>query len=390
MASSVRTVTESAAELLRSDRFAEALAALEAAEIIDAEVLVAKGIVLRLLRRFKEAADAFQEALRYQPLHAQALTYLGMLRLQVTNMESGWVEYQHRWRFPGWPTPLIHGAEFRWTGQVVPGRSILLWCEQGYGDAIQFARYVPWLRAQGMAVWLECPDALAGLFQACWPEIPQVRRDASTPVQLDCHLPLLDFPAVWKGRLPPIPRDMPYLFSDISCTGSINTRPRRLRVGITWTGRPTHPDDRFRSIEDSQIATLIANSDVSWVFLHPVEQDRCSPDFPICTTSDFLHTARIIANLDLVISVDSAVAHLAGAMGKSVWLLVAAVPDWRWGTEGSTTPWYPNTVLYRQLELGCWGPVLGEIRSHLAEKVREARREGRVRNSVCGAVRPIG
>jgi len=322
------------------------------------------GVVLRAFGRFAEAESAFGAALALAPADAEAATCLGMLRLLHGDFADGWRLYRNRWRLSHWPTKMRYPEAHLWDGEVQPGMRLLLWCEQGFGDAIQFARYIPWLHGQGIDLVVEAHSPLSRLFVENWPTVEHLR-----PGRNECtvHLPLMDIPGVWRGPLTTLAESVPYLRVRAE---ALETRSRggAARIGLAWFGRPEHPDDKERSLSTAEASSLAAyGTGLQWVSL---QQDGAAPtvgvERALGRDGDFLDTARVIAGLDLVISVDTAVAHLAAAMGKPVWMLLPPVPDWRWGLHGELTPWYPNMRLFRRKERQDWSAVIGAV--HIALK----------------------
>lgn len=230
--------------------------------------------------------------------------------------------------------------------------------------ALQFARFVPWLAAQGLAVSLQCPAPLRRLFAANWPQIPLLEEGGGQVHAFDAHLPLMDLPAVWRGPLPGLPMGVPYL--RVPPPDDRAARPRR-RIGVAWAGRPTHPDNHWRSIDPEVFERVLGLDGVDWMGLQPGEARLprgLAGNLP--TGVDFWDTARLVAGLDWVLTVDTAVAHLAGAMGKPTWVLLPYAPDWRWGLSGEATPWYPTLRLFRQPRPGDWPAVLAGVSARLA------------------------
>jgi len=323
----------------------------------------ASGVVLRALGRFAEAENAYRASLALEPDDAEAATCLGMLRLLQGDFTAGWSLYRNRWRFSHWPTKMRHPEAHLWDGTLQPGLRLLLWCEQGFGDAIQFARYIPWLHGQGIALVMESPKELARLFRVSWPGVEFLR-----PGRTECtaHLPLMDIPAVWRGPLTTLAESVPYIRVQPAATDRRNGGAA-MRVGLAWFGRPEHPDDKERSLSGAAMSALVSHGpDVQWISL---QKDAPMPvagvEAPLGGDGDFLDTAHVVAGLDLVISVDTAVAHLAAAMGKPVWMLLPAVPDWRWRLHVDYTPWYPTMRLFRRKDREGWLEVIGAVHSEL-------------------------
>lgn len=351
--------------LLRRCQHSQALALLDAAGGMEAGPAhcLAYGVVLRAMGRPEQAALAFQRVLRDQPGNPRAMTYLGMIRLLQGRMAEGWAAYRARWDNPDWPSRMMFPREHLWDGKPRPGLRLLLWSEQGYGDAIQFSRFVPWLAAQGVALTFLCPPPLQRLFAANWKQLSIISAFEPGIHEFDVHLPLMDLPAVWQGPLPAVPVGMPYLAVE---AGS-RVASGKPRIGVAWGGRPTHPEDYTRSIPARLFDKLLAtHPEVDWVGLqHGASEIPPSLAGNMAATADFLDLAGVVAGLDMVITVDTALAHLAGAMGKPVWVMLARVPDWRWGMTGEHTGWYPTMRLFRQ-EVPCdWDTVLDSVGRNL-------------------------
>lgn len=328
---------------------------------------LARLVVLRAMGAYAPAMEEAQAVLLAHPGHAQATTYLAMLRL-LTGHADGWQMYRARWDTPGWPDTLRYPKAHLWDGQVSSGTSVLFWAEQGFGDTIQFVRYLPWLHREGLQLQLQCPPPLQALFAQALPQISIWQPQPGSTSAFDAHLPLLDLPCVLPGFSPDF-CNQPYLQIPTNPACARITDHKAIRVGIVWAGRPTHPDDAQRSIPMSQLAPLWNVPDISWTNL---QQQAHSTPLPLeggRQFANFLETARCIADLDLVITVDTSVAHLAGAMGKPVWVLLPFVPDWRWGLETPHTSWYPSMHLYRQQGLGDWSGVLRAVAKDLAAEI---------------------
>jgi hypothetical protein len=352
----------------------------------NASLWTALGVALRFQARLDDAANAFARALALEPSRADAAVYLGMIRLAQGRQEEGWPLYQARWRAPHWPDRLRYPLHALWQGQVGAGTRLLLWCEQGLGDTLQFARYAPWLQrmlqTQGASLVMEVPQPLLGLLQANWPTL-EIAAMGQVRGHFDAHLPMLDLPNRWGGTgpglLPHQPEATPYLSLPPGSAGPVlgspcptaraqQGAPPACTVGVVWQGRPTHPDDRLRSLSPAAFQTLFELPGLAWVSLQ--KDARAHPAWlpetmALCT--DFLDTARILQGLDVVISIDSAVAHLAGAMGKPVFVLLPEIADWRWGLDAQTTPWYPSMRLFRRGAHEDWPDVMGRVAAALAE-----------------------
>ena len=336
---------------------------------------------------FVQALDVCQRAIARHP--DSAVTHYGLagLLLLLGRYEQGWREYEWRWKYSGFGGVRRNFPQPQWDGRRIPGRTILLHAEQGYGDILQFLRYVPFVRVRSDAlrVFFECPPEMTRLlaFAADWDvQIVPMRGTGGKPLpHFDFQLPLLSLP--WALRLPepsnPAFPDGPYLRADETMRTFWRERlyppgepAARLRVGIVWAGRPTHMHDARRSIPLEKILPILRVPGVSFHSLqlasNPAQietlREAGVPDHT-AHLRDFADTAALIAELDLVITVDTAVAHLAGALGKPVWTFLPFVPDWRWGLEEEDTPWYPTMRLFRQQREGDWEPLISRVAEEL-------------------------
>jgi cytochrome c-type biogenesis protein CcmH/NrfG len=329
------------------------------------------GAALLSLGQFEESIDASRNAIQRKPDLPGAHLNLALAELVLGNLERGWPEYEWRLRCSNVVRP--RKIPFRvWDGSQIDGKKILLYSEQGFGDAIQFIRYVPMVRDLGARVVLECPDALLPLFRG-FPGIDQILA-VGTPLPIcvfQCALASL--PGMFKTTLHSIPAPIPYLTADANAAESWRKRIEPsadvLQVGLAWAGRTENRNDRNRSIRLEAFSPLAS---VNGVRFHSLQTTRTT-NAPLTLSDwsnslkDFGETAGMIANLDLVISVDTAVAHLAGAMGKPVWLLLPFLPDWRWMLDRTDSPWYPTMRLFRQKATGDWDDVIRRVTEELAK-----------------------
>lgn len=313
-----------------------------------------------------KAVRACQAAVKFAPHAVQAHWNLAVALLRAGQFEAGWEEYEWRWaaykrrgslRFSN-PT---------WDGSPLNGRTILLHAEQGFGDVIQFSRYVPLVAQLGGKVIFECPPELFELFKSLAGGAELIASGSPLP-RYDLHCPLMSLPRALKTRLDSIPPNVPYLAADSKRVQAwksiVRDSQNRMKIGLAWAGKPTHTNDRNRSMDLSQFATL---SDCGAVFhslqkvpltAHPIQFEVIDHANQL---TDFAETAALIANMDLIISVDTSVAHLAGALAKPIWLLLPHLPDWRWLTNRTDSPWYPTMRLFRQRAPGDWSAVIQEV-----------------------------
>ena len=358
------------AALRRAGRLDEALGCFDRAVAAApgfAEAWYNRGITLRDLGRDGEAEASFRRTLALMPNHALAETDLALVLLRRGAWDEGWRRYEARWRVPGFPGRIDPAAQPQWRGETaLAGRRLRISAEQGLGDTIQFCRYAEHAAAQGAAVELAVPASLVPLLAGQLPGVAVV--DEATPTApADLHCPLLSLPRALGG---PEIEGSAYLRADPARSAAWRARlGAGPKTGIVWAGNPVHGNDRNRSIALADLASVPGLRCYA-VQKHKSEADRALlaargiPDLGDELT-DFAETAALFAALDLVISVDTAPAHLAGALGRPVWLLLPAIADWRWGVATSDTPWYASARLFRQTGEG-WGPVLGEMAAELA------------------------
>jgi tetratricopeptide (TPR) repeat protein len=366
--------------LKRQGRPDEALASLGRALALDPGLVEAwynQGIVLRDFGRDAEAEASFRQVLALAPDHADARTDLGLIELRRSDYAQGWRNYEWRWLTPGFPQRIAPEDQPQWRGETpVGGRRIGLRAEQGLGDTLQFCRYVPSLAAAGAEVILAVQPGLVKLLAAQFPGVTVV-EDGAAKLAADCYCPLMSLPLA-LGAGPEMAQ--PYLVADPGRRAAWRARlgsPGGLRVGLVWAGNPAHRNDRNRSIALADFAGVSA---VPTLRCYSLQKQVGAADQAILATApitplgddltDFAETAALVSELDLVISVDTAVAHLAGALGRPVWILLPDIADWRWGTERTDTAWYPTARLFRQ-NGGGWAPVLQEVAAALANLGRK-------------------
>jgi tetratricopeptide (TPR) repeat protein len=336
-----------------------------------------RGLVLMDLRRPQQAIASYQAALAVRPDLAEAHANLGCLHLLLGDFERGWRDHEWRWRTPDFAPWRRDFAQPLWLGEApLAGQTILLHAEQGLGDAIQLARYVPRVADLARKVILEAPAALVGLFSRLAGAASIIPRGGELPA-FDRHCPLLSLPLAFKTRLDTIPGTTPYL--SVAAERVIKWKERLppsggRRVGIAWGGNAKFKNDAGRSIGIMRLAPLLAAVGIEFLSLQkdlrPGDREALR-GYPQLThlgdsIEDFDDTAAIISLLDLVISSDTSVVHLAGALGKPVWILLHYAADWRWLIDRSDSPWYPTARLFRQPRLDDWEDVIAHVRTELA------------------------
>jgi tetratricopeptide (TPR) repeat protein len=366
-------------------RFAEAQAAYEQALEIDpkyAEAMANLGSCFKEQGRLDEALAAYELALWLEPQSVSAHYNRSLTLLQKGDYGQGWPAYEWRWKRPASPMrPFPHP---RWDGGPLEGKTILLWCEQGVGDGMQFVRYAPLVKARGGTVLLECPPGLTRLMATC-PGVDRALPGGEGLPPFDVQIPLMSLPAVFGTTLETVPADIPYLFAEPQRVEHWKERLAQVdgyRVGVVWQGNPRFGWDHFRSFPLAALGPLAAVEGVRLVSLQKgpgTDQLRtlkgklevADLGEELDADGAFLDTTAVMAHLDLVVGADTAAAHLAGALGVPVWVAVSAVSDWRWMVGREQTPWYPTMGLFRQGRLHDRADVFermaGTLRHHLAE-----------------------
>jgi len=330
------------------------------------------GFVLYGLGEVAEAADCFRRLRALRPDSAEAAANLGIIHLLQGDWAAGWAEYESRGKVGvGDDRRLL---QRRWKGEPLGGERILLYAEQGFGDTLQFVRYVPLVAARGGQVVLEVQPELHRLLSGTEGAVQVMSRGETLP-EFTWQCPLLSLPLAFGTELNTIPASVPYVFADPARVEA--WRPRlpgnTRRIGLAWGGNPTHHRDRLRSIPLEQFVPLMKVAGATFYSLQfglGSEQVKLlPPDARLIDLGgelkDFADTAAVVSHLDLVISVDTSVAHLAGAMGKPVWILLNKGCDWRWLLEREDSPWYPTARLFRQTTAGGWQEVLHRVELEL-------------------------
>jgi tetratricopeptide (TPR) repeat protein len=341
------------------------------------------GVLLKQLGQNDEALAHFETALRLKPSDPDAHFHAATTLLALGSFERGWYEFEWRWLTT---PPKSAPREFRhtlWMGADVSNQVVLLHAEQGLGDTLQFCRYAPLVAARTRQAFLEVQPELVRLLEASLTSnnLAVIGRTVNFPGAgrlplFDYHCPLMSLPRIFSGP----PADIcavPYLHADPSQTENWRRRLSGLagkKVGLVWAGRPGYPVDKRRSMTLAQLAALASVPGISFVSLQKGDAARQAasppPGMAIYDATpdlhDFADTAALVMALDLVIAVDTAPAHLAGALGKPVWLLNRFDNCWRWGIGRDDTPWYPTMRLFRQQRLGDWESVIAAVAAELA------------------------
>ena len=338
-------------------------------------------INLRDAGRTREALDLFEKNLKQHPVVFAHLSYAHAL-LKAGKLTEGWRHYEFRWLSEPLLSSRVEFGRPVWSGQDLRGKTLLLREEQGFGDTIQFIRYAPRLQALGATVLLRVGGTIESLART-FPGIDRVLGPDDPTPEFDYYIHPLSLPRVLGTEVASIPAEVPYLYAE--ATRVERWRPRldgkqALHVGLVWAGSPAHQRDRYRSMSLETLAPLAELRGVCFVSLQkglPAEQAKKPP--PGLEVSnlgpeleDFCDTAAVISQLDLVICVDTAVGHLAGALGKPVWLMLPQPPDFRWMADREDSPWYPTVRLFRQRRRGDWDEVVGRVKEALQQRLDEA------------------
>ncbi len=365
--------------LRRLLRYEEALASSEQALRCDpdnAEAHGSRGTVLACLGRYEEALACYRRATDLNPMLADAIWNRAIAHLSRGEFAEGWIDYEARWKVKSLGLSQRVGLQPPWRGTQLRGKTILLHAEQGYGDTIQFCRYAPLVAARGGRVLLGVPSALQALMSTL-DGVAQVISQGTLPA-FDEHCPLLSLPLAFGTDLATIPAPACYLRADSEARARWRARlggADMPRVGLAWSGRGTHTNDSNRSIALEQLLPLtrcgiqcvslqkeVRTGDQA-VLAHIPSIRRFGEDL-----QDFADTAALVSELDLVITVDTAVAHLAGALGKPVWILLPHVADWRWMQAREDSPWYPSATLLRQSSPKDWAGVIERVQAKLCAR----------------------
>jgi tetratricopeptide (TPR) repeat protein len=361
-------------KLNRSD---EAIANFEKAISIKNDYVEAyfnKGSSLEKSNRFDEAIACYEKAISIKDDYADAYWNKSLVLLLKGQLSQGWSFYEWRWRIDkGGPEKRPFSKPMLQQEEDIQGKTILLHAEQGLGDTLQFIRYVPMVIGLGAKVVLEVQESLFGFFQGMHGISRLLKRGDPLPA-FDLHCPLLSLPHVFKTELSSIPS--PSYFPALKETKLKAWRDRlgmksKPRIGLVWSGSTLHKNDQKRSLSPSMLQSYLPK-EIDFFCLQKEVRDTDADILKLgnihCLNEqivDFTDTAALCDLMDLVISVDTSVAHLAGSQGKSTWLLLPFIPDWRWLLDRDDSPWYPSVKIYRQTSMGDWDSVLQKVRNDL-------------------------
>jgi tetratricopeptide (TPR) repeat protein len=319
-------------------------------------------------RRLDEAHELFHRAIDLDAELPDAHYGLGMLQLLEEDFVNGWENYEWRWR-SSQQSRRRHQDKPEWDGKPAPDQTLLIHCEQGLGDSIQFVRYLGSIARHVGSVVLECPPEARRLFESV-PGLAKMVTPSDTTPEYDVQVPLLGLPRLFGATLETIPSQIPYLRPPLNEPDALGLSTGKFKVGLAWAGNPSHRNDALRSMKWPDCRALLEVDTVQFVSIqhNPGEEatdalgqaGHATDAAAHCT--DLAATAAIVAQLDLVIAVDTAMAHLAGALGKPVWLLLPFAGEWRWLHDREDSPWYPTMRLFRQPRPGDWRSVIDHVR----------------------------
>jgi tetratricopeptide (TPR) repeat protein len=368
--------------LAAGEREQEAIAAFRAALALKAGHAVAwnnLGLALQSVNDVDGAIGAFRRAIALRPDFEHAHWNLALALLLDGQYAEGWREYESRFALSELGKDRHAFAGPAWDGSAPAGKTLLLYTEQGLGDALQFARFVAPLARAGARCIVYCPPALAPLL-ATAPGVAQTVSDPAPLPHYDAHLPLLSLPRLLGTTIDAIPADVPYIAvapeRRAAARKLLEASPQRLNVGIVWTGNPANPSNRTRSVPLDALDPLFDVEGIDW---HSLQQGRAAADFtpaarkarlrPLPADWALVDTAALIAELDLVITMCTSIAHLSGALGRPRWTMLACAADWRWLQDRADSPWYPTMRLFRQPHPRDWNTVAQSIAFELRARV---------------------
>jgi len=332
-----------------------------------------RGLSYQAIQKIKEALSDYDECIKLEPNHANNYWNKSLLKLLIGEFDEGWVLYEWRWKSFA-KNAVRYFSKPLWLGQTsLKNKTIFIYPEQGYGDYIQFIRYIPLLKNLGAEIILEVRPALVDLISSTYPEL-KIVESGNKPQQFDYQCPVMSLPLALKNYFSGIPNSTPYL----------SVRPEKIgewadnlgrktitRIGLVWSGSSEHQNDHNRSLRLEELSPLLA---LPFEF-HSLQKEYKNNDLENIKKfsikphadrlNDFADTAALIESLDLIITVDTSVAHLAGSLNKKVWIMLPSNPDWRWMLNTSDSPWYPSARLFRQNKNGDWTNVVKQIADEL-------------------------
>lgn len=354
-------------------------------------IYVTRGSALLALGKIEEAAASYQRALRVQPDYPDALFHLGMVNLMRGRYRDGWTGFEYRFKIR---RANRRSCEPRWNGTSLRGRTLHVMREQGLGDDIMYSSCFPQLIRDAKHCYIECEPRLEKLLARSFPEatfIPLVDNATKEAVlqrdDFDVRIFSASVPGYFRNSLRDFPRHQGYLRADTERTSywreKLTALGNGLKVGISWRGGTVHTNRNRRTLSLDALQPVLALPGVRWINLQYGERAAeiagfkaahgiTITDWPEAIDGDYDETAALVSGLDLVISVCTSVIHLSGALGRPVWVMVPRAPEWRYGLEGETMPWYPMARLLRQTEAGSWDTVIGRVSEDLTRRLNAA------------------
>jgi len=340
-----------------------------------------RGAVLHELGRLREALTSYSHALAITPDFKEAMFHKSLALLSAGEYLDGWSLYEERFRQSDFQSAYHESAKPKWLGEDIAGKTLLVYSEGGLGDVVQFCRYLPQIQALGAKLIVGVPKRVVELISTLDCRMSLFAHGEALP-EFDAYCSMMSLPYLFKTTLETVPAISPYLFSPPDKVREWREKlgtQKRLRVGLAWSGSPTNKNDLNRTM---QLQTLLPMLDVSAIEWHSLQKEYRRSDQGILNRHpeimqhqdafhQFSDTAALMECLDLVISVDTSVAHVAAAMGKPVWILLSTHPDFRWMFDRTDSPWYPTVKLYRQRTRGDWDGVIASVKRDVAKLAAE-------------------
>lgn len=330
----------------------------------------------RMQQRYSEVLPLYDALLRLKPKYAKGHLARAEFLLFCQDFHAGWEEYEWRWGV----RRSLQTKRPRWEGEELPGKTILLWSEQGLGDTIQFVRYAQLVKPWVGRVLLQCPPRMIPLLSTV-AGIDGFVPSNQPPPEFHVHAPLLSLPRIFLTNQFSIPASIPYITAEPARVAQwaqrLGPAEGKLRIGIAWQGSVTHVTDYLRSFSLEQFAPLAKLPNVELISLQGSKAGTIAPTFPLRQFADldqagsFLDSAALLQHIPLVVSCDTSIGHLAGALRVETFLALGVAEDWRWHRGLDTSPWYPRTRLFRQREVGNWDAVFQQISTAIQQKWKE-------------------
>jgi tetratricopeptide (TPR) repeat protein len=349
---------------------------IEAASPLLPSALLNKGNALKQMGLRDEALESLKRAIELAPENTDAHLNYGMALLLYGNFKEGWQEYE--WRLKRQELQSAQMPQPKWNGANAKDKNLLVIAEQGFGDTIQSARFFPMAKERCGKVTFACRKPLLSLMKNVSGIDKLIAKEKIDELDFDIYIPNMSLPGIFNADLSSIPSSTPYIFPDKEKIEEWKEKilsDKKFRVGLCWAGSPTNTNDRNRSTNFNSLKKLLEIKEIDFYSLQKgpasLEAKDCENNFSNMTEDfkDFSDTAALIENLDLVISVDTAIAHLAGAMNKPIWLILPFEPEWRWLTERTDSPWYPSMRIFRQNTFNGWVGVIAKIKKKLEKLI---------------------